>query len=126
MREWRSSSGFVLERRRAPRFPIRVEASWSFEGAVCRGSTDNLTIHGCLLRADEIAPVGTAVEIALDLQDAAPPARATGRVVRVARRGDDLLGFAVEFEPLDEAAEGRIAALVEQARIDLMEPQERS
>jgi hypothetical protein len=126
MREWRSSSGFVLERRRTPRFPLRVEVSCSFEGAVHRGSTDNLTVYGCLLRTDEIAPVGTEVALALDLQDAGPPARATGRVVRVARRGEEVLGFAVEFEPLDEAAEGRIAALVEQARIDLMAPQEGS
>ncbi len=126
MPEWRPSSGFVLERRRVSRFPIRIEASCSFEGAAFRAATDNLSAHGCLLRTDQTVPLDAAVELSLDLQDGAPPARATGRVVRFALRGDEPLGFAVEFDPLDEAAEGRIGALVEQARINLMDPEEGS
>jgi hypothetical protein len=126
MPDWRPSSGFVLERRRTPRVPVRIEVSCWFEGAAFRAATDNLSAHGCLLRTDQTVPLDAAVEFSLDLQDGAPPARATGRVVRFARRGDELLGFAVEFDPLDEAAEGRIGALVAQARIDLMASEEGS
>jgi hypothetical protein len=82
--------------------------------------TENLTVHGFFLRSDTLAPLDTALEFVLDLPDDDSPVKATGRVVRVTRREDDPLGFAVQFEHLDESARRRIAALVEQARIDLM------
>lgn len=120
MRERRSSGAFVLERRRAPRLPLRVEVSYSFAGTRCAGTTENLTVQGFFLRSDTPVPLDAAVEFALDLPDDGGPVKASGRVVRIARRKDDPLGFAAEFECLDESARARIAALVEQARIDLM------
>jgi hypothetical protein len=124
MRERRFKGDFVLERRRAPRLPLRIEVSYSFAGAVGTGTTENLTVHGLFLCSDTPAPLDAAGELALDLPDDDGPLKATGRVVRVARRKDDPLGFAVEFDHLDESARGRIAALVEQAQIDLMARQE--
>ena len=120
MRERRSSGDFVLDRRRDPRLPLRIEVSYSLAGSVDTGTTENLTVHGFFLRSDTLAPLDTALEFVLDLPDDDSPVKATGRVVRVTRREDDPLGFAVQFEHLDESARRRIAALVEQARIDLM------
>jgi len=77
-------------------------------------------VEGCFLRSDTSVPLGAAVEVALDLPDGGGPVEAAGRVVRVARRMDDPLGFAVEFECLDDSARARIAALVELARVNLM------
>jgi hypothetical protein len=84
------------------------------------GTTENLTVQGFFLRSVTPAPLDAVVEFALDLPDDCGPLKAAGRVVRVARRKNDPLGFAVEFGHLDESARTRIAALVEQARIDLM------
>jgi hypothetical protein len=120
MRERRSSGDFVLDRRRAPRLPLRVGVSYSFAGAVSTGTTENLTVQGCFVRSDTPAPLDAAIELVLDLPDDGGPVEGVGRVVRAARRKGDPLGFAVEFEHLDESARGRIAALVEQARVDLM------
>jgi uncharacterized protein (TIGR02266 family) len=120
MRERRSSGDFVLERRRTPRLPLRIEVSYSFSGGMGAGTTENLTVEGCFLRTDAPVPLDAAVEFVLDLPDEGGPVKAAGRVVRIARRKDDPLGFAVEFECLEESARARIAALVEQARIDLM------
>jgi hypothetical protein len=119
MQERRSSGDFVLERRRTPRIPLRVGVSYSLAGAEGNGSTENLTVHGFFLRTDAPAALDAAVELSLDLPDDGGPVKANGRVVRIARRKDEPLGFAVEFEQLEESARQRIAVLVEQARIDV-------
>jgi hypothetical protein len=123
MRERRSSGDFVLDRRRASRWPLRIEVSWSFAGAEGTGTTENLTVHGFFLCTDRSAPLDAEVELALDLLDRGGPAKTTGRVVRVARRKEDTPGFAVEFEHLDQSLQERIAALVEQARSELTQRQ---
>ena len=69
MRERRSSGDFVLDRRRDPRLPLRIEVSYSLAGAVDTGTTENLTVHGFFLRSDTPAPLDTALEFVLDLPD---------------------------------------------------------
>ena len=119
MQERRFSGDFVLERRRAPRIPLRVGVSYSFADTDGSGSTENLTVHGFFLNTDTLAPLDAAVELTLDLPDDEGPVKANGRVVRIARRRDEPMGFAVEFEQLEGSVRQRIAVLVEQARIDL-------
>ncbi len=119
MQERRFSGDFVLERRRTPRIPLRVGVSYSLQDTDGNGSTENLTVHGFFLKTDTLAPLDAAVELTLDLPDDEGPVKANGRVVRIARRQDEPMGFAVEFEQLEGSARQRIAVLVEQARIDL-------
>ena len=119
MQERRSRGDFVLERRRVPRIPFRVGVCYSLGDTEGAGSTENLTVHGFFLNSDTLAPLGAAVELRLELPDEEETAKASGRVVRIARRKDEPHGFAVEFEQLEESVRQRIAALVEQARIDL-------
>ena len=119
MQERRSRGDFVLERRRAPRIPFRVGIRYSLGDTEGGGSTENLTVHGFFLNTDALAPLDATVELSLELPDDEKPAKASGRVVRIARRKDELPGFAVEFEQLEGSVRQRIAALVEQARIDL-------
>ncbi len=61
------------------------------------------------------APEHAAVDLTLHLSDGPEPAKASGRVVRVACRQDDTPGFAVEFDGLDDATCSRIDSLVERA-----------
>lgn len=120
MREQRSSDDLFLERRRVPRLPLRVRVRYSLAGTMGVGTTEDLTVQGFFLRSGIPAPLDAAVELTLDLPDGGGPLKTAGRVERVARRKDDPLGFAVKLEHLDESARKRIAALVEQSRIDLM------
>jgi hypothetical protein len=111
MSERRSSGSPVLERRRTPRWPLRVEVSWSFAGVKGSGKTEDLNAQGFFLCTDTYAPLKALVEFALDLPDQGGPAKVSGRVVRVARRENDTPGFAVEFENIDESVGTRIEAL---------------
>ena len=119
MQERRSRGDFVLERRRTPRIPFRVGVRYSLADTEGDGSTENLTVHGFFLNTDALPPLDAAVELRLNLPDDGEPAKASGRVVRIARRKDESPGFAVEFEQLDPSVRQRIAVLVEQARIDV-------
>ena len=119
MQERRFSGDFVLERRRTPRLPLRVGVGYSLADTDGKGSTENLTVHGFFLKTDRLAPLGAAIELTLDLPDDEGPVETNGRVVRIARRQDESMGFAVEFEQLEGSVRQRIAVLVEQARIDL-------
>jgi hypothetical protein len=116
MRERRSSGHDGPERRRAPRLPLRIEVDWSLADAAGTGTTENLAVDGFFLCTGKCAPIDAVVELSLDLPDEKGPAKAAGRVRRVARRRNDTPGFAVEFEHLDESIRRRIAALVERAQ----------
>ena len=122
MQERRFSGDFVLERRRTPRLPLRVGVSYTLADAEGNGSTENLTVYGFFLKTDTLAPLDAALEVTLDLPDDEGPVKANGRVVRIARRQDEAMGFAVEFEQLEGSVRQRIAVIVEQARIDLTAP----
>jgi hypothetical protein len=90
-----------------------VEVRWTYAGVQGSGITADLTAHGFFLRTDVYAPLTARVEFVLDLPDQGGPAKAAGRVVRVARRDQDTPGFAVEFDSLDESIGRRIAAIIQ-------------
>jgi uncharacterized protein (TIGR02266 family) len=119
MRERRTSGEFVLDRRRIPRVPLRVDVICSAEGACYSGTTQNLTVHGLFLETETPVPPDTEVEVVLELPGDEEPIKASGRVVRLAQRKHDTPGFAVEFENLAEPARARIAALVDETLADL-------
>ena len=119
MRERRTSGEFVIDRRRVPRVPLHVDVTCSHDGACCSGTTQNLTVHGLFLETETQVLPDTEVEVVLELPGDEEPIKASGRVVRLARRKNDTPGFAVEFESLAEPARARIAALVEEALSDL-------
>ena len=119
MRERRRSGGTVLERRRAQRPPLRTEVTCLFGGESLFAATANLTAAGCFVETETPVPESAVVELTLHLSDDPEPAKASGRVVRVHRRQDERLGFAVEFDCIDDATCSRIDRLVERA---LLEP----
>ncbi len=119
MEERRRSGEAVLERRRTPRLPLRIEVTCLFGGVSLSAATANLTSTGCFIETETPVPEHTAVDFILHLSDDLKPAKASGRVVRVHRRQDGRLGFAVEFDGVDDATGSRIDRLVERARREL-------
>ena len=115
MRERRRSGEIALERRRAPRAPLRTEVTCVFGGVPLFAITTNLSAAGCFVETKTPAPEHAAVDLTLHLSDGPEPAKVGGHVVRVARRQDDTLGFAVDFDCIDDATCSRIDSLVERA-----------
>ncbi len=119
MGERRESSTSVLERRRAQRPPLRTLVTCLFGGESLSATAANLTSTGCFVETETPVPDSAVVELTLHLSDDPEPAKASGRVVRVHRRQDERLGFAVEFDCIDDATCSRIDRLVERALLEL-------
>jgi uncharacterized protein (TIGR02266 family) len=119
MRERRTPGELVLERRRTPRVPLRVDVTCYIAGACFTGTTENLTVHGLSLETKTPVPPDAEVEVVIELPGDEKPVKVSGRVARLARRKNDPPGFAVEFDDLEEPARARIAALVDEALADL-------
>ena len=119
MGERRRSGGSFLKRRRALRAPLRTLVTLLFGGESLSAATANLTSIGCFVETETPVPENTVVELTLHLSDDPEPAKASGRVVRVHRRQDERLGFAVEFDCIDDATCSRIDRLVERALLEL-------
>ena len=115
MGERRRSGETVLERQRTPRAPLRTLVTCLFGGESFIAMTTDLSTVGCLLETETPVPENAVVELTLHLSDDPEPAKASGRVVRVHRRQDERLGFAVEFDCIDDATCSRIDRLVEWA-----------
>ena len=120
MGERRSSGEFVLERRRVPRLPLRVDVTCYIAGACLTGTTANLTVHGLALETDTPIPLDAEVEVVLELPDGGEPVEISGRVTRLAQRKDETPGFAIAFENVDEPARARITAVVDETLASLI------
>ncbi len=119
MEERRRSGEAVLESRRIPRVPLRTQVTCLYGGVSLSAATANLTSTGCFVETETPIPEHTAVDLTFHLLDDPDPVKASGHVVRVARREGDPLGFAVEFDGIDDATCSRIDRLVERARREL-------
>ena len=119
MRERRTSGELVLERRRSPRVPLRVDVTCYIGGACFTGSTANLTVYGLSLETETPVPADAEVKVVIEMPGDEKPLEVSGRVASLARRKDDSPGFGVEFDDLEEPARARIAALVDDALADL-------
>ncbi len=75
------------ERRRHPRVPCRIQVWVQGEGRQFKGETFNVSPGGVFLFVDQLVPVGTNLELLLDLHDGEPAVRAQAQVTRVAPNG---------------------------------------
>jgi hypothetical protein len=69
----------------------------------------NLSLHGMLIEASGRLRVGVRLELSFPLGDEPPPARAAGRVVRVASTSQ----YGVEFTDVDAELSGRLHHYIE-------------
>ncbi len=118
MEEGRRSGEAVLERRRTQRVPLHTEVTCRFGSVSLSAATANLTSTGCFVETETPVAEHAVVELTLHLPDDPEPAKASGHVVRVARREGDPLGFAVKFDGIDDATCARIDRRVERARLE--------
>ncbi len=95
--------------------PLRTLVTCLIGGESLPAATANLTSNGCFVETETPVPESAVVELTLHLSDDPEPAKASGRVVRVHRRQDERLGFAVEFDCIDDATCSRIDRFVEWA-----------
>jgi type IV pilus assembly protein PilZ len=81
----------MMERRQSPRVPVTLELSYFSEGQLARDLVTDLSEGGLFVRTRRPLPIGTEVELQLELP--AGVTRAKGRVVWL-RGADDGMGIA--------------------------------
>ena len=62
--------------------------------------TLDISLNGMLVQAPRVFPVGSLVQVSLDLSPGTPPVRAAARVVRVV--GDNCMGIQLENAGMTE------------------------
>jgi len=112
MRDRRSTGRLETERRSAERVPIRAEVEFLVGGVLYVAPAENLSVMGAFVATELGVFHGLSVDVSLTLEEAADPIKLVGKVVRFARRRDERPGFAIEFEPMDDATRERIEAAV--------------
>jgi uncharacterized protein (TIGR02266 family) len=120
MRERRAKGELVLERRRSPRVPVRVDVTCYVGGACFTGSTANLTVYGLSLETETPVPADAEVKVVIEMPGDEKPLEVSGHVASLARRKDEPPGFGVEFDDLEESARARIAEFVDDALANLV------
>jgi len=73
----------MVERRRYPRFELKVEAKYRIldsEEIMERGLIRNISAEGLCFEADERLGIGAIVELEVDLKDSMPPVRLIGEI----------------------------------------------
>ncbi len=93
-----------MEKRRAPRFEIRVPVECQFESGITTGTTANVSISGVLIAPASIS-TGLSVGSGLTMRFSFfAGSFDTPFAASVVRHTDD--GFAVHFNPLDAQQHG--------------------
>ena len=83
------------------RYPMVLPVELRYGGRAFAGQSIDISRGGVMLRCEQMAPVGTAVSVAIKLPTQSSPVEAAGRVLRVDMPqpgGDKRAGIGVEFE----------------------------
>ncbi len=100
------------ERRRAPRIAVDVLVQLAVEGTVIPGRLRDISPDAVLVDAGKSWPLGTAVDVTLELPEESGDLTVSGQVVRLAPGENDTHGMAVLFTDLPPAAATRIDLFV--------------
>jgi DNA-binding response OmpR family regulator len=82
------------ERRRFERVKVSCKVSIESKQDRFDGTTLDLSLNGMLVQAHHVLPLGSLIQVSLELSPATPPVRVAARVVRVV--GDDCMGLQLE------------------------------
>lgn len=97
------------ERRRSPRFKVRVEAQLALGAERFKGLLKDICRDAALLEVDRDVPVGSELAVVLELPGSEGPLQVVGTVVRqVQVPGEQSQDVAVLFADMTPAAETRI------------------
>ena len=101
------------ERRKSPRFKVRVEAQLALGAERFRGLLKDLCRDAALVEVDRDVPVGSELALVLELPGAGGPLQVVGSVVRQAQApGEHGQDIAILFTDLTPTAETRIEFFV--------------
>ena len=95
------------ERRKSPRFKVRVEAQVTHGARGFRGVLKDICRDAALVEVEGDIPVGGELALSLELPGASGPLQIVGTVVRLAE-GEQGQNVAVLFTDLTPGAETRI------------------
>ena len=96
------------ERRKHPRFKVRVEARLALGAERFPGRLRDICRDAVLVEVDRTVDIGSEVAVELDLPGTVGPLQAVGRVVRQVEGGDGSWLIAILFGGLTPTAETRI------------------
>jgi CheY-like chemotaxis protein len=87
--------------RRTRRVPLRSKVQIKFRGQEIEGETVNVSLEGMLIRTPRILPVGSSVDVSLQLNQAMKPVVGAGSVVRLL--GQEQMGIHLGRLTLEES-----------------------
>ncbi len=98
----RVSEGSIQhEARRFHRVKVSCKVSLEYGQERIRGATLDVSLGGMFVQAARVVPVGTTINVNLELKSGSPSLRISARVVR--RLGDDCMGLQIESAGREEA-----------------------
>jgi len=97
-----SQASMLREKRRFQRVPVRCPVVLSFDQDRIEGTTIDLSAGGMNVTAARVLPLGTAVDVSVELGRGAPPFRAPAQVVRADA------GMGLQFGRLSADEQGRL------------------
>lgn len=103
-----------IERRRHPRFKVRVDAQLAQGARRFEGRLKDLCRDAALVEVSDRLEVGDAVALVLGLPGTEGPLAVAGQVVRTAPGGEDSLDAAILFSDVTPALEARIDSFIAQ------------
>lgn len=98
-----------MERRKFPRFDIRLPVAFSGPGGSGEGAVVNLSREGCCIASDVGPRVGTYLDLRLQLQDDASPLRIESAAVRWVTEEE----FGIQFLYMEQTVHARLDAFVD-------------
>lgn len=99
----------MTERRKFPRFDIRLPVTFSGPGGAGEGSVVNLSREGCCIASDVRPSVGTYLDLRLQLPDERSPLRIESAAVRWIT-GEEL---GIQFLYMSQEVHARLDAFVD-------------
>jgi c-di-GMP-binding flagellar brake protein YcgR len=103
-----SSAQMDRERRRVQRVKVQCNVSVESEQGRFNCETLDVSMGGMFVRTKRILPIGSAVNVSLDLPMGAKPIRAAARIVRVV--GNEFMGF--QLEAIGKAESERLSCFL--------------
>lgn len=98
-----------MERRKFPRFDIRLPVTVSGPGGEAEGVVVNLSRDGCRIASDELPRAGTYLDLRLQLPDVASPLRIESAAVRWVTEHE----FGVQFLYMKQIVHARLDVFVD-------------
>lgn len=98
-----------MERRKFPRFDIRLPVAFSGPGGAAEGVVVNLSREGCCIASDARPPAGTYLDLRLQLPDDASPLTIESAAVRWVTEQE----FGLQFLYLKQVVHARLDIFVD-------------